>query len=438
VELPPARSGHRYCVTILCTFTKFLIAVPTRRCRAIDAVEALQKHVLEIYPHPEVIASDRGQHFCSNLNALFAKINNIHWHHHVSFRPQSCGLLESRHRELKSSIFIMTHTLSVDWPTVLSRVVFIMNAATNKSTRQSPFKALWGVDPIISEFDKSDLPPSGADIPTFLRNRKMVTDLLHDKIKICQEEADEKVRNSRPKIEPEELEPGDEVLLKKELSALAKSTRLKWVGPFTVCKSNGHVVLVADSEGRQDWVHRSQCHKKVDRFPHLGEVPPFPNMKIPLRLTTPTPIENSRPLNPPTPDLICAPEEPAPNTTAGPDDTVFFDCATDLNVSRNSIEAPLTPIPEEPTVPLNPPQNAPWGEIAPLTSIPAQSKSAFSNSQTRRKVSAARQPSSASPSRTRSRARQDSEQNMSDRSLAKRLQAEERRRSTRVNKSYFT
>ncbi|CBY11257.1 unnamed protein product [Oikopleura dioica] len=237
VEFPPARSGHRYAVTILCTFTKFLIAVATRRCRAIDAVEALQKHVIEIYPHPKVIASDRGQHFCSSLNALFAKMNNIHWHHHISFRPQSCGLLESRHRELKSAIYIATHTLSADWPTVLKRVVFVMNSATNKSTRQSPYKAVWGVDPVISKFDKIDPPPSGADIPTFLKNRKQVTDLLHDKIRICQAEADEKVRNSRPYIEPEELHPGDEVLLKKERSALAKSTRLNWVGPFLVCRS---------------------------------------------------------------------------------------------------------------------------------------------------------------------------------------------------------
>ncbi|CBY34671.1 unnamed protein product [Oikopleura dioica] len=343
-------------------------AFATRRCRAIDAVEALQKHVIEIYPHPKVIASDRGQHFCSSLNALFAKMNNIHWHHHISFRPQSCGLLESRHRELKSAIYIATHTLSADWPTVLKRVVFVMNSATNKSTRQSPYKAVWGVDPVISKFDKIDPPPSGADIPTFLKNRKQVTDLLHDKIRICQAEADEKVRNSRPYIEPEELHPGDEVLLKKERSALAKSTRLNWVGPFLVCRSNGHVVLVSDSEGRQDWVHRSTCLKKVDRFPHLGEIPPFPNMQIPLRKTTPSPIVNSRPLNPPVPDHIQAPEaapEAVPekevqNTPVGHDDTVFFDCETDLNSPRNSTNTPGAPIPEEPQVPLNPPENAPW------------------------------------------------------------------------------
>ncbi|CBY11258.1 unnamed protein product [Oikopleura dioica] len=136
-------------------------------------------------------------------------------------------------------------------------------------------------------------------------------------------------------------------------------------------------------------------------------------MQIPLRKTTPSPIVNSRPLNPPVPDHIQAPEaapEAVPekevqNTPVGHDDTVFFDCETDLNSPRNSTNTPGAPIPEEPQVPLNPPENAPWGEIAPINHIPLPPARANTTSTTRRKIAPSRQPSSASPAKTRSQAR---------------------------------
>ena len=60
---------------------------------------------------------------------------------------------------------------------------------------------------------------------------------------------------------------------------------MPWVGPYVVQATNGSVVLIKDSEGAEDWIHRTQVQKIEDRKPALGPLPPFPDFRIPLRAT---------------------------------------------------------------------------------------------------------------------------------------------------------
>jgi len=304
IELPVSRGGFRYCCTMVDSFSKFLLAVPTRRARAVDACNAISEHLLDRYPHPEMISSDRGTHFTSQLNATFSSMNGLKWRHHIAFRPQACALLESRHRELKNVIFIVTNSSNLDWPSVIQRIVYIMNAAKNRSTKASPFEIVFGRPAKLSAFDKDCDPPTGTSIPDFLKNRARVTDLLFKKISLCQKSADDVVRSDRPRHTPEALEPGDEVFLKREHSAVAKSKHLRWLGPYVCVKSNGHVVQLSDLDGRLDWFHRSDILKRVSRPPELGPIPYFPCLRIPLPQTLPTPPVTRKPLIDSAPDSI--------------------------------------------------------------------------------------------------------------------------------------
>jgi transposase-like protein len=187
IEMPLSKQGFKYCVTMVCTFSKYLIVVPTRRARATDACKAIIDHLLDVFPNPEVISTDRGSHFTSALNAEFSTMNNVRWKYHVAFRTQSCSLLESRHRELKNITFICAHSFKVDWATIIRRVTFLMNTAENKSTRISPHEVVFCQKPRVGEFDKDIDPPQGRSIPEYMRNRHMITKLIHEKLAICQE-----------------------------------------------------------------------------------------------------------------------------------------------------------------------------------------------------------------------------------------------------------
>jgi len=440
IELPTSRSGLRYAVTMVCTFSKFLIVAPTRRCRAVDAVKAISEKVLDNFPYPSTISTDRGTHFTSQLNAEFAAANSIKWRFHCAFRPQSCSLLESRHRELKNCIFIAVHSLSVDWPAVVKRVVFIMNSMPNKSTGVSPFQAVFGVPPRISEFDKITEMPTGVDIPDFLRNRRRVTDLLYRKMSICQQSADDAVLKNRPRIEPEPLEPGDMILLKREHSTLAKTSKLRYLGPYYVQNSNGHVVQAADEHGNSDWYHRSSCIKKVQRFQHLGPIPFFPNLAIPLPKTTPAPPKVQIPLVDPIPDSIridseAGIPESTPLPPADAEETQFYDCEDPENSisptpGSNSEQNSVPEAENRTTVPLQLPVQL--SSDLPLSSAPTGTATAPGSVRIRRPNP--RQPAPyASRPNTRGHLLRVAQDNERDRKLAVSLQNQDLRRSGRNN-----
>jgi len=320
------------------TFSRFLIVVPTKRARAIDACKAIQEHLLDHYPHPDCISTDRGSHFVSSLNAEFSAINGLQWNYHIAFRPQACSILESRHRELKNCVFISIHSFNLDWPSVIKRVTYIMNASVNRSTKVSPFEIIFGRPAKLSEFDKEFAPPSGKNIPEFMRNRSRVSNLLYKKMSICQNKADDSVRENGPKIAPEALEPGDECFLKREHSQVAHRTKCRWLGPYVVNRSNGYVVQLVDMEGHTDWFHRSQILKKVARSPQLGSIPYFLNLKVPLPKTLPKPPNERKPLNNACPDDIAL--SPDPQITEKPNSDINCPQASD----ENSVDPPENPI----------------------------------------------------------------------------------------------
>jgi len=329
-----------------------------------------------------------------------------------------------------------------------------MNCAPNRSTKSIPFQVVFGNVPRITEFDNVPEIPRGHDVSEYLVNRAKVTKLLFDKIRICQSEADSQVHQKGPYIEPERLEHGDLILLRKEFSAVAKRTHLKYLGPYTVVRSNGHVVLICDDDGTKDWVHRSSVIKKTLRRPNLGILPYFPNLAIPLPSTLPDPIRTENPLVDPLPDNIHIPvnvddkisdsenvqinpnaslndKEESPENTSLPDpspeENRFFDCG-DHNQSKN----PLNPIPKESENSTGNNQLSTKKGILEAPERSAQPKLTTSRSRIGAKFPNPRLPNpTCSKPVTRRQAQRLSEEVESDRDLARRLQKEELRRSAR-------
>ncbi|CBY33469.1 unnamed protein product, partial [Oikopleura dioica] len=269
IDMPPSRAGFRYCLTILDTFSRYLIVVPSRKHRAIDAVNILRDQVFSTFPRPKIISSDRGSHFTSNLNEEFAKEHNTKWKFHCAYHPQSCGALEVQHRVLKDSIFVAVHSQNKDWPTVLPEVVRILNSLPNAATKTSPFEMVFGVKPDLSEFD---LPRETAEVTP--------------RSSMCQEKTDAtRQRHDGPEIVATDIEAGSQVLIYRPLSATSKRSKLRWIGPYNVVRSNGSVVEIVDAEGKHDFIHRSQVQPFKARPKRLGPLPNFPDLRVPLRRT---------------------------------------------------------------------------------------------------------------------------------------------------------
>ena len=59
----------------------------------------------------------------------------------------------------------------------------------------------------------------------------------------------QKASNGKPQVK---IKTGDIVYVKRPQSAVAKDTKLDWIGPLTVVKTNDHVIKVQTASGDED------------------------------------------------------------------------------------------------------------------------------------------------------------------------------------------
>ena len=349
IDLPKTRCGFQYGLTILCTFTKWLICVPSRLHRAIDTVNAIQRHLLDRFPQPEVIRSDRGRHFINSMCREFSQINGFDWRFHVSYHPQSCGALEVQHRVLKNALFILCHELRCEWIEVLPAVLQKLNALPNSSTGISLFEAVWGRRPELTNFDAVSNGVTSTDVPTFVRKQSDAMKIIHDKIKLCQERHDSaSIRRNKPVHEPEWIEVGSQCLLKRSQSATARQTKAKSLGPYTCLANNGHMIKLSDLEGTCDWYHRGEVIPAPKRLPHLGVITPFPLLRPPLPKATfsPEPVPTQLLTNPPHQNII-APPELSPNLADQVEENVKIEAEAPAEENERPAEGEETVTEEE-------------------------------------------------------------------------------------------
>ena len=301
IELPVSTNGYHYALTCMCTFSRFLIAIPLRRNRAIDAARALSDNLFNTYEIPKEISSDRGTHFNAALMKEFAELYGVTMKIHVAWRPQSTGQLERAHRTLKNCIYVVQHERRAQWDTIIKPIVRIMNCTPNSATKVSPHFAVFGKQPRVSQFDENQPEQNRTMDEHLLENRKALEE-IHKNIRVCQMEADKRVEKQLdPKVQAELIETGDQILLYRPHSAMAKRSKCKWIGPYDVIATNDRVIKIADDEGKSDWVHRSHVCLKPKRPSHLGEPLPF----IPMAPT----FRNVGPVNPAPPRQLIAPTE---------------------------------------------------------------------------------------------------------------------------------
>ena len=335
IELPVSPDGFRYCLTIQCTFTRFLIVCPLRRNRAVDAARGLQDCLFTTYTTPSTIESDRGCHFHNSLLAEFTAMYGVSQKIHVSWRPQSTGQLERAHRTLKAALFVVMHERRVQWPTIIRTVVQIMNAAPNAALKRSPFEAVFGFKPKLNDFDPPG--PMYTNVDDYLKDNHETRKCIQKHMQLCQQIADEKLEEQiNPKRQARELEVGDEILLYRPNSAKAKSTRMPWVGPYQIIATSPYVVKISDSDGKTDWVHRAHVCMRPQRKMELGVPPPFPMMAPPIRKFVPEKLPDAA-------RLVPEPIEPMIDTLNETHETTFESCTDESEPETEPDQTQIEP-----------------------------------------------------------------------------------------------
>jgi transposase InsO family protein len=102
--MPTSAHGHSYFFTVIDQSIRWIEAVPMKNQEALSCIDAFVSAWVSRFGAPDTITSDKGTQFMSSSwAALCARLGMSHITT-TSFHPQSNGMVERAHRQIKDSL----------------------------------------------------------------------------------------------------------------------------------------------------------------------------------------------------------------------------------------------------------------------------------------------------------------------------------------------
>ena len=141
---------YKYILTVICLFSRYVIAVPLKSKRAGDVADALFSHVFAVHGKPKAVRSDEGKEFVNaGLRRLYRNWN-IEPATTGGYRPWS-NPVERYHRYLNAGMTMLSAKYGEDWTRYLQAMVFTYNASHCESTGHTPYFIMHGREPTLLE-----------------------------------------------------------------------------------------------------------------------------------------------------------------------------------------------------------------------------------------------------------------------------------------------
>ena len=100
--------GYKYLLVFVDTFSGWTEAFPTKHETAKMVTKKLLEEIFPRYGMPQVLGTDNGPAFVSQVSQLVAKLLGIEWKLHCAYRPQSSGQVERMNRTIKETLTKLT------------------------------------------------------------------------------------------------------------------------------------------------------------------------------------------------------------------------------------------------------------------------------------------------------------------------------------------
>ena len=130
-------------LTIMCVSTRFPEAIPLRSINAKNIVRELVKF-FSCFGLPEVIQSDQGSNFTSNMFQKILKGLHVQQQFSSTYHPQSQGCVERFHQTLKNTLRKYCEEMGIDWDEAVPLSLFALRDSVQESTGFSPFELVYG------------------------------------------------------------------------------------------------------------------------------------------------------------------------------------------------------------------------------------------------------------------------------------------------------
>ena len=146
--LPVDGKSHRYIVTMMDVYSRYLIASPVKNYKASTVSRCLYESVVAYFGAPLSILSDRRTEFTGMIWESLAQLLGAKIKLNSPYYPQVNSVIERSHRTLSNMMRAMLlERKGEDWSTLLPTVMLYMNSMSQEKTSVSACEVLFGHNP---------------------------------------------------------------------------------------------------------------------------------------------------------------------------------------------------------------------------------------------------------------------------------------------------
>ena len=270
IDMHNSCTGHRYCLTVMDHFSRFLRVYPIRNKSAKLVLRELRKDMC-MFGTPEVALMDNGSEFTSREFRTFVNQVGIKQVMCLPYHPRGNSVLERAHRTLKSVLSMLSREHPNFWPKHLPEAVKVLNESVHTSLGTSPFFVQFGYHP-LRLVGTLVLPEDSDEVDS--ENSKQIKAQIRETVKTQTDYYRNKANQSRG---DDKLEVGDLAWIYKENHTPGTAVKMnrKWEGPYRVIQVIGEGRAYELVSTLSDLVVRRAAGKLkryIPRFEILDEI----------------------------------------------------------------------------------------------------------------------------------------------------------------------
>ena len=236
--LPPSNNST-YVLTIIDRFTRWPTAIPLPNSNTSTVAHAMALHWLSVFGLPEFITTDRGPQFTSALYREWSLTLGVTLRPTTSYHPQSNGLIERLHRQLKASI--VARSASTNWSKHIPWILLSLRASIRPDLDAAPVELTLGSHVALPGqfWPDNNQDATSTSTKAALQTRLAFLLPTPPTVKI----------SSEPYL-PSSLSKASHVFIKRDPR---KPLTSAYIGPFKVLERNSHYFTL-DIAGKKDTV----------------------------------------------------------------------------------------------------------------------------------------------------------------------------------------
>lgn len=141
---PESTKGNKYIAVMVCRFTRYVEIVAIRDTSAAAAAEVFINEIVCRHGVPEILLTDRGSNFTSQLMARVAERLRCKKVHAMTAHAQTIGTAERLNRFITMAVYAYVDEEGTDWDDVLPSIAMAYRTSVVEAIGMTPAELVYG------------------------------------------------------------------------------------------------------------------------------------------------------------------------------------------------------------------------------------------------------------------------------------------------------